>query len=81
LEERPEEKRVIFVITDGYFPDREVTVMLEDLAARGIGVAMVGIGPGSTPRGDLTEKVRFVEELPRAMAALVARLSRRLKLN
>lgn len=81
LESRPEEKKVVFVITDGYFPDHEVKVMLDDLSAEGILVVMVGIGQGSTPRGDITDKVRFVEDLPRAMAGLVAKLSRRLRLG
>ena len=77
---RPEERKVIFVMTDGYFPEHEVGGILADMKAAGMLVAMIGIGPGSTPRGDITGKVRFANDLPIVMSRVVSQLSRRLRL-
>lgn len=80
LEGRTEEQKVIFVLTDGYFPESEVKGILDDLKAGGMLVVMIGIGSGSTPRGDITGKVRFANDLPVVMSKVVAQMTRRLRL-
>lgn len=80
LDARTEEQKVIFVMTDGYFPEHEVHGILADMKAAGMLVVMVGIGPGSTPHGDIVGKVRFANDLSIVMGRVVAQLSRRLRL-
>ncbi|MDY4162020.1 MAG: vWA domain-containing protein [Sutterella sp.] len=79
LDERPEAAKAVFVITDGWFREDTLADMLDALEARGIAVAMAGIGPASTPCGRFHVRADEVRELPAAAGKLLADLSKWLR--
>ena len=79
LNNRPEEAKVILVITDGRFDTNSVNTMIQDLKVCGIHVAMVGIGSDCTPCGAYTTTVHDTKELPKAMGSLLGQLSKVLR--
>ena len=81
LNTRSEPAKAIFVITDGRFEGQSVEAMIRDLKICGIDVAMVGIGRDSTPVGEFTTIVDNTKDLPKAMSLLLAKLSKKLRLN
>lgn len=74
LDARPEPAKAVFVITDGLFSEEPVTEMIETLRARGILVAMLGIGEMCQPMGDFTARVTDTQSLPHAVAELLRQL-------
>lgn len=79
LDQRPEPAKIVFVITDGWFPDGPVDNLIGALEARGIEVVMVGIGRSSTPKGSITTKAESLADLPRAIAKVLSGLAGRLR--
>lgn len=79
LDERPEAAKAVLVITDGWFREDTLAEMLDTLEARGIAVAMAGIGPTSTPCGRFHAKVDEVKNLPAAAGKLLADLTKWLR--
>ena len=79
LDARPDEKKAVFVITDGIFMHDDVKPVIDMLRSRGILTAMVGIGSLSTPMGDFTAKTEDVSSIPKAVARVVADLTRTLR--
>ena len=68
LDQRPEPAKIVFVITDGWFPKGPVDNLVKALEDRGIAVAMVGIGRHSTPKGSIIARAEKIADLPRAVA-------------
>lgn len=79
LDQRPEEAKIVFVITDGWFPKGTVDNLVKTLEDRGIVVAMVGIGRLSTPKGSETAKAEHIADLPRAVAKVLSGLAGKLR--
>ncbi len=72
---RSEARKVIFVITDGRFEESRIRTLLSNLSALDITTVMLGIGEDSTPVGRIVERVPSVNELPRAIASILAALT------
>lgn len=79
LDQRPEPAKIVFVVTDGWFPDGPVDNLIGALEARGIAVVMVGIGRSSTPKGSITAKTESIGDLPRAIAKVLSGLAGKLR--
>ncbi len=79
LDQRPEPAKIVFVITDGWFPKGPVDNLVKALEDRGIAVAMVGIGRHSTPKGSIIAKAEKIADLPRAVAKVLSGLAGKLR--
>lgn len=79
LDQRPGPAKIVFVITDGWFPKGPVDNLVKALEDRGIAVAMVGIGRHSTPKGSIIAKAEKIADLPRAVAKVLSGLAGKLR--
>ena len=79
LDQRPEPAKIVFVITDGWFPKGPVDNLVKALEDRGIAVAMVGIGRHSTPKGSIIARAEKIADLPRAVAKVLSGLAGKLR--